>query len=298
MTGVLAAFVVYCLLAGRVSLGWALGLAAAAGAFFLAGHHHGDALGIDGYARRSRLSAWNTMVKLGGSVTVLILCVASPGAVMPLVMALVLGAVTAWGGGLGWRRYLALLRLPAAFLLLSALALLWSVSSQRLGVLTIPFFGKWLVVTAASQARTALVVARAVGAVSCLYLLSLSTPMPQLLSALRRLRVPDILLDLAVLIYRYIFILLSVSREMRAAAASRLGYDGLGRSLRTTGAVYGNLLAKSFRRAGACFDAMESRCYDGQIRFLERSTPVGAAEVWTFAGLIILAAGLLAAGAL
>ena len=93
MTGVLGAFVVFCLLAGRVSPGWALGLAAA-GAFFMADHHHGDALGIDGYARRSRLSAWNTMVKLGGSVTLLILCVASPGAVMPLVMALVLGAVT------------------------------------------------------------------------------------------------------------------------------------------------------------------------------------------------------------
>ena len=295
MTGVLAAFVVYCLLAGRVSLGWALGLAAAAGAFFLAGHHHGDALGIDGYARRSRLSGWNTMVKLVGSVTLLILCVASPGAVMPLVMALVLGAVTAWGGGLGWRRYLALLRLPAAFLLLSALALLWSVSSQRLGVLTVPFFGKWLVVTAASQARTALVVARAAGAVSCLYLLSLSTPMPELLAALRRLRVPGILLDLAVLIYRYIFILLSAHREMRAAAASRLGYDGLGRSLRTTGAMYGNLLAKSFRRAGACFDARESRCCGGEIRFLERTAPVGPVQAGTFAGLVILAAGLLAA---
>mgnify|MGYP000300236978 CR=1 FL=1 len=65
-------------------------------------------------------------------------------------------------------------------------------------------------------------------------------------------------------------------RSMRDAAASRLGYAGPVRSLRTTGRVYGGLLAHSFRRAQACFDAMESRCYDGGIRFLTREKPVRA----------------------
>lgn len=94
---------------------------------------------------------------------------------------------------------------------------------------------------------TGLVLARAVGAVSCLYFLSLTTPVPEVLSVLRRLRMPGVLLDLAILIYRYIFILQTACRGMRDAAASRLGYDGLARSLRTTGMVYGRVLAKSFR---------------------------------------------------
>lgn len=298
MTGVLAAFVVFCLAFDRMPLGCCLGLAALVGVALAAGHRHGGGLELDLYARRSRLAGWNAPVKLGGSAVLLVLCVASPGAGMPLGMALVLGAVTTWGGGLGWRRYLSLFRLPAAFLLLSALALLWGFSSQREGLLAVPCLGGWLVLTRQAQSMAALVLARALGAVSCLYLLSLSTPMPQLFSTLRRLRVPGVVLDLAILIYRYIFILLSASHQMRAAAASRLGYDGLRRSLRTTGAVYGNLLAKSFRRAGECFDAMESRCYDGQIRFLDQTAPPGAAELWSFAGLIALAAGLLAVGAL
>ena len=54
------------------------------------------------------------------------------------------------------------------------------------------------------------------------------------------------------------------------------GYAGPVRSLRTTGRVYGGLLAHSFRRAQACFDAMECRCYDGGIRFLTREKPVRA----------------------
>ncbi len=97
-----------------------------------------------------------------------------------------------------------------------------------------------------------------------------------MLDALRRARVPEVVGDLAVLIYRYIFILFATFRSMRDAAASRLGYAGPVRSLRTTGRVYGGLLAHSFRRAQACFDAMESRCYDGGIRFLTREKPVRA----------------------
>lgn len=68
--------------------------------------------------------------------------------------------------------------------------------------------------------------ARALGAVGCLYFLSLSTPVPELLDALRRARVPEVVGDLAVLIYRYIFILFATFRSMRDAAASRLGYAG------------------------------------------------------------------------
>lgn len=171
---------------------------------------------MDVYAHRSRLSGWNAPLKMAGSAVLLVLCVASPGARMPLILALVLCGMTAWGGGLGARRYLALFRLPAVFMLLSALALLWTYAHEPEGVLSIPCFGGWLVVTGESQAMTGLVLARAVGAVSCLYFLSLTTPVPEVLSVLRRLRMPGVLLDLAILIYRYIFILQTACRGMRS----------------------------------------------------------------------------------
>ena len=101
-----------------------------------------------------------------------------------------------------------------------ALALLWTYAHEPEGLLSIPCFGGWLVVTGESQAMTGLVLARAVGAVSCLYFLSLTTPVPEVLSVLRRLRMPGVLLDLAILIYRYIFILQTACREMRDAAAA------------------------------------------------------------------------------
>ena len=241
---------------------------------------------IDVYARRSRYFAWSPALKTGGCVLLLVLCVASPSPWVPLALALIMAFLTVWGGGIHFHDYLALLSLPAAFLLLSGLALLWDYVPVMDGVAAIPLWNGWLVVTAAAQVRARLGMARALGAMICLYFLSLSTTMPEILSVLRRAHVPSVMTELAVLIYRYLFVLLSAYETMQDAAASRLGYSTFARSIRTTGAVYGNLLAASFRRAGACFDAMESRCYDGEIRFLEREKPVTLPAALLFGGLL------------
>ena len=288
IVAVLAGFVIFSLCAGTLPTAAAAALCVLVGGVLLlfGRHSHGGVLVIDVYARRSRYFEWSPALKTAGCVLLLILCVASPSPWVPLTLALVLALLTVCGGGIHLHDYLALLSLPAAFLLLSALALLWDYAPVMDGVLAVHFWNGWLVVTAAAQARARLVIARALGAVSCLYFLSLSTTMPEILSALRQAHVPSVMTELAVLIYRYLFVLLSVCQSMKDAAASRMGYSGLARSIRTTGAVYGNLLAASFRRAGACFDAMESRCYNGELRFLEREKPVTLPAALLFGGLI------------
>ena len=287
MAAVLAGFVLFSLFVGTLPTAAVLALCVlAGGALAVFGHHsHGGVLVIYVYARRSRYFGWSPALKTGGCVLLLVLCVASASPWVPLALALIMAFLTVWGG-IRFHDYLALLSLPAAFLLLSGLALLWDYAPAADGAVAIPFWNGWLVVTAAAQVRARLVMARALGAVSCLYFLSLSTTMPEILSVLRRAHVPSVMTELAVLIYRYLFVLLSVYQSMKDAAASRLGYSGFARSIRTTGSVYGNLLATSFRRSGACFDAMESRCYDGEIRFLEREKPVTLPAALLFGGLL------------
>lgn len=290
-TGILAGAVLWSLWAGTMPAAFSAPLCLLAGGVLAVfrRHRHGGVLVIDVYARRSHYFAWSPALKTVGCLGLLIFCVASPSPWIPLALAAVLAVLTVRGGGIRFHDYLALLSLPAAFLLLSGLALLWDYAPAGEGIIALPLGKGWLVVTAAAQARAGLVMARALGAVSCLYFLSLSTTMPEILSVLRRAHVPQVMTELAVLIYRYLFVLLSLQQSMKDAAASRLGYGGFARSVRTTGAVYGNLLAASFRRAGACFDAMESRCYDGEIRFLQREKPVTAPAALLF--------GVLAAGA-
>ena len=288
IAGILAGLVFFSLFVGQLPPVWLAAVCLGVVLFFLlaGGHHHDGVLTMDVYARRSRLCRENAAFKTGVSLLLLILCICCQSPIPPLCLFVFLSAVTVAAGGIKLRTYLSLLTLPGVFLLLSGLTLLWDYTSKlpEEAVLSLPFFGGWLAVLPATQSLAMLVLSRALGAVSCLYFLSLSTPLPELLAVLRRVHVPAIMVELAVLIYRYIFILLSTFREMKDSAASRLGYRGLKRSLRTTGLVYGGLLANSFRRAGACFDAMESRCYTGQIAFLTEKKRVTAKVV----GLLVL----------
>ncbi len=70
-----------------------------------------------------------------------------------------------------------------------------------------------------------LIFARAVAAVSVLNLLVLVTPMETLMDSLRWFRVPDVILDTMMLMYRYIGIVSEESGRMRKAQESRLGYS-------------------------------------------------------------------------
>ena len=124
-----------------------------------------------------------------------------------------------------------------------------------------------------------------------MYFLSTTTPMPQLIEILRRWKLPELVIELMYLIYRYLFVLLSCQRRMTIAATVRLGYHGLGRSVTTAGKIGGNLLAASFRRSRACYDAMEARCYDGRLAFLATVPPVRGKH------LLAMVAYLLALGA-
>ena len=87
----------------------------------------------------------------------------------------------------------------------------------------------------------------------------------------RRCHVPELVIELMYLIYRYLFVLLDVQRKLTTAASARLGYRGLRNSVCTAGRISGALLASSFRRSNQCFDAMESRGYDGKLRFLSHT---------------------------
>lgn len=255
-------------------------------------HKHTQYLIIDVYAQSSHLNKVNPLLKVLTVMILIIICVSSGTAIVGVYLAIIMILLVVLVGGLKLHAYVHLLALPLSFLLLSGMALLFEVSRVASGVIQIPMFGWWLCISADAQIHTTLVMARAIGAVSCLYLLSLTTPMSEIIGVLRRLHCPGIIIELMYLIYRYIFILLSMYHTMRNAAKSRLGFINYRANIRTTGNLYSNLLSRSYRYAGRNFDAMESRCYDTEIRFLEKRKPATMLQILTAVGIIIVALGI------
>ena len=79
---------------------------------------------------------------------------------------------------------------------------------------------------------------------------------------------PRLLIELMMLIYRFVFILLHTASAIMTAQEARLGNRDYRTQLRAFGKMLTALFFISLRKANALYDAMEARCYDGTIRVL------------------------------
>jgi cobalt/nickel transport system permease protein len=276
ITAILTMVMIWCLFYGAISNIALMLLCFITGAFLavVSRHKHEGFLVIDVIAQHSKLNKVNASLKFWTVLVLLFLCVSSDSVVIGLVLTVAMFLLIVPFGGLHFYEYLSLTSLPVSFLLISGLALLFDYGSTAAGVINMPVFQGYLFVSMSSQLRAAIVLSKALGALSCLYLLSLSTPMSEIISVLRKVHIPDIIIELMYLIYRYIFVLFNMYRSMKDAAKSRLGFVNFSVSVKTTGMIYSNLLARSYQKAMRNFDAMESRCYAGEIRFLEQEKKI------------------------
>lgn len=119
-----------------------------------------------------------------------------------------------------------------------------------------------------------------------------SAPLQDLLRAAHCLRVPGVLVHLALLAYRYLFLLAGELGQLRVALRTR-GYQKrlTAHGIRTVAHVVGTLLVRSHARSERVGQAMRSRGFDGRFRSLTamRTRPIDVAR---FAVVVVAAAGL------
>ena len=230
-------------------------------------------LTIDKLCYNSKLRYVNAGEKFAFTMLTLLLCVCSRSIVIACIVLTATGILTVYKGGIPLFRYVRFMTVPLAFLILSTLAIIFNISRTPLDLFAIPI-GNWYLTGSKEAILYALqLILTALSSVSCLYFLSFNTPMPDILNVLGSLHCPKILMELMLLIYRFIFILLSVSSAITNSQHSRLGNKDYKTSLKSFSALASVLLVRSFKRANALYDAMESRCYDGTIRVLNDTYP-------------------------
>ena len=120
---------------------------------------------------------------------------------------------------------------------------------------------------------------KALGAVSALYMMTLTTPLSELIVVLRKAHIPKVIIELMNMIYRYIFIMLDTHSRMKNSAEARLGYVDFKTSCYSFGQVASNLLIVSLKRGTDYYNALESRCYNGDLQFLEEEKPIRKTQV-------------------
>ena len=228
---------------------------------------------IDKLCYHSKLRYVNAGEKFAFTIITLLLCVISRSIVIACIVLTATGILTVYKGGVPFFRYIHFMTVPLAFLILSTLAIMFNISRTPLDLFAIPM-GSWYLTSSRDSFRYSLqLILTALSSVSCLYFLSFSTPIPDILNVLGTMHCPKLLIELMLLIYRFIFVLLSVASAITTSQQSRLGNKDYKTSLKSFSAMVSVLFIRSFKRANALYDAMESRCYDGTIHVLNETVP-------------------------
>lgn len=237
-------------------------------------HKYGSWLSIDYFAYSSKIRHWNAAFKVILSVITIILCIVLNNVYVSVVVILAMMFLVVGIGGLELRDYLSVLAVPLSFILVSIVAIVVDFSRNPASDYRLFIGFGYLYTTVAMLKRGVALMLKIFAAISALQMMILTTPSSEIISVLRFTHVPKGFIDLMNMIYRYIFILLEVFVKMKNSAESRLGYRDFKTSCTTFGGVASNLLVVSLKKAGAYYDAMEARCYDGELRFLEEEKKV------------------------
>lgn len=128
---------------------------------------------------------------------------------------------------------------------------------------------------------------RIMSAVTLVTVLSFSTPMIEILETLRLCKVPSIIIDLADMMYRYVFIMIDTARNMRHAQLSRMADSAtwVQKSI-DVGKLACYVLIKSMDRSVKIYNAMLSRGYSEDSGAMEYFTNPITKSNWYF-GLLI-----------
>jgi cobalt/nickel transport system permease protein len=141
-----------------------------------------------------------------------------------------------------------------------------------------------------------LIFMRVIAAASILNLLITVTPMETLLDSLAWFRIPSVLLDTMMLMYRYISVVNEEKARIYTAQQSRCGYTksvSIFRKLSNYGTVGGMLLVKSFDRALQVGNAMVSRGYTGTSSLFDYSqVPIKKKDIAICVSVIALVVAL------
>jgi len=156
---------------------------------------------------------------------------------------------------------------------------------------TFSVFGHGVVCTSEGVREGVLIGSRVAGAISVVMLSSFITPVPQLYATLLWCRAPKIWVEIAAMVYRYVFVILERARSAILSQRARLGYAGTMRSLHSVGILAGSVFMRAFEQAEDTHRAMLARGYTGTLP----TGKLGALGTRRLAALITIC-GLIAGG--
>jgi cobalt/nickel transport system permease protein len=231
---------------------------------------------LEDMAQKNGVRHVNTYVKLLTGTGAILLCLLSKGYVAPLFIAALLTGAILFLAKTDAKTYLHLFVHPAWLALVSivGIVLMYGGSPVYWSWDPLPWFS--MSVTRESLNQALFVFCRIIGGMSAVFFIALTTPMTDLFGVMRACRVPDVVIDLAMIIYRTIFILLDQVIQIYHAQVMRLGYSTWREAIQSFASLCGAAFIASWESGEDLIRAMDARCFDGKFAVLGETRPLEA----------------------
>jgi cobalt/nickel transport system permease protein len=226
---------------------------------------------IDNCAYNNLLKDHHPIEKMLFALLTMVVCLASTTIIVPIVVLILMTYMIIKRAGIPAKFYFHLMLVPFSFLVLGLISIvLGIIKDPAEAIISLNVFNYDIGITKQGLSQAKLLFFRSFGTISCLYFLALTTPIVDIASVLRKMKLPEIYIELMILIYRVIFILISIIGRTYNAQAARLGFSSIKNQYRSLAYLVSSLFVHAYSKTNNLFVALESRCYTGTLNVLEK----------------------------
>ena len=222
---------------------------------------------LEYYSYNSKINSWNPHLKFWYSMVLIVLGIILSNIYISISIVFICGFITIFLGKISLKKYIDFFKVPIIFLLISVAVININFSKNITDFYYFNIGDLYIYTTDENIRKSCILFWRALSGVSSMYMLALSTPLNEIIYVIKKVRTPQIIIELMYLVYRFIFIMRDSYKSMRKSIESRLGFRDYRISLLSFGKIISNILIVSLRKSNFFYDSMESRCYRGEIRF-------------------------------
>ena len=225
---------------------------------------------IDDYAYKNKLSKANPNMKFAIGMLLLVLSLINPYNYISLLIIAIMSFVIVVIAKIEFKDYIHFIKIPLVFLIISIIMILLNFSRYKESLLySINIGSLYIGVSNESIISSTRLFFRALSCLTCIYFIMLTTPFNQLIFIFKKLHLPDVVLEISMLMYRFIFIFMEEVADIRKSQELRFGYINLKNGYNSFGLLVNMLFKRMMIRYDEMSIALDMKLYDGTFYLVE-----------------------------
>ena len=223
-------------------------------------------LEIDNCAYLNNIKDVNPLIKLGITFIGVIASMLTQNANIHILTMLFMTALILFIARVDMNLYIRCLKIPIIFLIIGIGLNLINISFENKDyIFNVNILGLYIGTTKFAVKSSLNILLRAMSCIISIYFLILTTPFNQLIIVLKKLHIPHTLIELMILIYRFIFIFIEEAEEIYKSQQLKFGYTNLKTSYNSMSLLIKTLFFRMMRRYEDMSISLDIKLYDGKF---------------------------------